>query len=645
MEENSIQDTPEAKYRKEIFSKSRDELPGILDELASNIIPDPSNGLSSMLSNGMNIFGIGDNDEIQYDNFRKSYYKALHKAIVLHHKFADEGMLLEEEGEDNVKYLITFNKIFEIFHYWEQAIRSLWLVKKASHPLYDSSLNTDIGLSRFKPINPDINNSYQNLILYLLGCLAELGWRRQGDQCMQRIYTKDKFDTHAWKPVMDIRTFVYSVTQKDVNYQHWYNLTQNASNANNVIKYLTNVYDSYFIDIVKDRKLFSFSNGIYESSIWDEEQGKYIDRWYPHLKNKKDSTTGYISYDICPKRSACKHFEQPFNNFDEYEDWYDIPTPNFQSILDYQEFPEEVCRWMYILLCGRLLHEVGDLDEWQVMPFLKGRAKTGKSTILTRVCKDFFHALDVGVISNNIETKFGLSAIDGKFLFIAPEIDDKFKLEQCDFQTMISGEDTSVAGKFQTAKAVRWGVPGAMAGNKDPGFSDNQGSVSRRMVVFMFEKKVEKGDTQLGKKLQSEIPILIKKGNKAYLDMVNRNGKSDIWSILPKYFLDTKNQIAEQTNSLIHFIKSDKIEMGKTDKHYCRIDQFLNYYNIHVRENNLRKSPWKKDFYESVFEDYGLEYKSRKKLVDPVDGNIYTCGWVVGLRIAPMADEQVDDLG
>ena len=644
MEENSIPDSPEALYRKEVFEADNETLIHMLQEVSDTVIPDPSGGFSDILLDGMNMFSINDTEDLHYENFQKNYYRSLHKVVVLHHKFAEQGLLLESEGEECVKNLICFNKMFEIFHYWEQAIRSLWYVKKASHPLYDSSLNTDIGLFRFKPIDPDANNCFQNLILYLLTNLAKRGWRRQDDQCMERIYTPDGYDTHAWKPVMDIRTFVYSVTQMDVNYQHWYNLTQNAGNAQSSIKYLTNVCDLHFIDVQKDRKLFSFANGIYETAIWDEVDKVYKDRWYPHQKTHQESETGYISYDICPKRSACKHFEENFDNFAEHEDWYDIPTPHFQSILDYQKFPPEVSRWMYILLCGRLLFEVGDLDEWQVMPFLRGKAKSGKSTILTRVCKQFFHALDVGVISNNIEAKFGLSAIHDKLLFIAPEIGENFKLDQCDFQTMISGEDTSVAEKYQTAKSDSWKVPGAMAGNKSPGYTDNQGSLSRRLIVFLFSIKVKKGDTQLGKKLSGEIPALIKKGTLAYLEAIAKHGKSDIWNVLPRYFKDTQDDLTEQTNPLVSFIKSGKVELGDKDSFYCKQKDFIDMYNDHIRENNLKKSAWKKDFYESIFEENGIDVSTKKpkKEIGKASGS---CKWYLGIKIVSNSDSDDDGLG
>ena len=42
--------------------------------------------------------------------------------------------------------------------------------------------------------------------------------------------------------------------------------------------------------------------------------------------------------------------------------------------------PGDVQRWLYVLV-GRLLFPVGQHDDWQVIPFLKGTAGTGKSSI------------------------------------------------------------------------------------------------------------------------------------------------------------------------------------------------------------------------------------------------------------------------
>jgi putative protein kinase ArgK-like GTPase of G3E family len=61
----------------------------------------------------------------------------------------------------------------------------------------------------------------------------------------------------------------------------------------------------------------------------------------------------------------------------------------------------EVQKWLFIMM-GRQLYEIGDLDDWQVLGYLLGMAGSGKSTILTKVVKLFYHSDDVGVISNNM---------------------------------------------------------------------------------------------------------------------------------------------------------------------------------------------------------------------------------------------------
>jgi phage/plasmid-associated DNA primase len=55
-----------------------------------------------------------------------------------------------------------------------------------------------------------------------------------------------------------------------------------------------------------------------------------------------------------------------------------------------------------------------------------------------------------------------------------------------------------------------------MAGNEVPQFNDNAGSISRRLLVFLFNKRVKKGDTQLAKKLKKEIGHILHASNRAY---------------------------------------------------------------------------------------------------------------------------------
>jgi phage/plasmid-associated DNA primase len=79
-----------------------------------------------------------------------------------------------------------------------------------------------------------------------------------------------------------------------------------------------------------------------------------------------------------------------------------------------------------------------------------------------------------------------------------------------------------VAAKFKTAQTVEWKVPGALAGNEVPSWVDNSGSINRRIVLFEFPKRVHDGDMELGRKIDREMPAILRKCNKAYLEAVHR---------------------------------------------------------------------------------------------------------------------------
>jgi len=564
---------------------------------------------------------------LEHFDDEKKIHKVLLEVTCLHHSFAVEGLLTDVDEEKKKEYLTKFNKLFEILYCAKYGIKALKNIHKKSNPVYDSEININLGFSRFEPIDSDSLKPFQSLLRYLLFSLNEDQYRRQEDYCMKRV-VKDGYDTHAWEPVMSIKEYVYGKCQYGVNQNQWINITDSPGNAKNAILYLTNCQDGmHFPDIIKDRKLFSFQNGIYETSIWDDEEAEWVDRWYPFRKER--DPWPYISEDLCPHRTAVKYFDMEFI-YEEMDlvDWYDIETPHFQGILDYQKFPREVCEWMYIF-CGRLLHEVGDLDEWQVMPFLLGKAQTGKSTICTRVIKCFYDVIDVGILSNNIETKFGLSALVDKMVFIGPEINENMKLDQTEFQTIISGEDTQINKKMVTASPSRWTVPGIIAGNNPPGYKDNQGSIGRRLMIFDFNQKVKKGDTLLGKKLGKEIPNLILKCNKAYLGAVNKYKGTDIWQIVPEYFKRTRQIMSEQINSLVHYLSSDKVEYG--DELYCELDRFAASFKDYCLEHSFPKQRWIKTFYTGPIEDVGLVMK-REKRYNKHSRKEKTCMWLIGLE-------------
>ena len=518
------------------------------------------------------------------------------------------------ENADDRKRL---ENAMQIMYYLEQATSASAIASRlisAGIDAEDTAVSTDdlaAGLAPFckMELEQDVNR-FQQLLLYLLNSLQHRGYRRFATDCYEQLYTKDGYNTRAWTITCAVKDFVYAITRKETNFDQWLNLTQSKGNAACAADYLVSCQDVQFPLLVKNRSVFSFKNGVYDAKN---------DRFMPYRN-------GCIPSELV----ACKYFDLDFEEAPvDLDEWYSIKTPHMQSILDFQAFEPDVCRWMYIMI-GRLLYNLSDLDRWQVIPYLKGQASSGKSTILLRVCRNLYDKVDVGVLSNNIEKKFGIGAFSDKYLFVAPEIKADLQMEQAEFQSMVSGEDMSICIKYQTAHTAEWKVPGIMAGNEVPGWVDNSGSITRRIILFDFQKRVENGDMDLGKKLEGEMANLIKKCNKAYQWAARQYAKDNVWKHLPAYFHSTRDDLTENTNVLEHFLKSNSIKFGGDV--YMPWNDFLQAFQGHIRAHNFKyTSNFTKDYYAAAFMRYSLR-KSPKESRS-YRGGFYNKVWIDGADV------------
>jgi hypothetical protein len=377
----------------------------------------------------------------------------------------------------------------------------------------------------------------------------------------------------------------------------WRNLTSKGSIVKDTITHLTNCRDMQFPEIKKNRHVWSFRNGIFIGKEWNADLNKYACNFYTYER----------AQGLDPTIVSCKYFDLDFPIEEQQADWYKIRTPVLQSIMDYQRFSEEVCKWLYVFI-GRLCFDVNDRDGWQVIPFLKGIARSGKSTIITKVCKKFYDTEDVRTLSNNIEKKFGLWSIHDGFMFISPEVKGDLALEQAEFQSIVSGEDVSIARKNEKALSMLWNVPGILAGNEVPGYRDNSGSVLRRLVTWNFGRQVMDADPHLDQKLDAEIPHILFKCVEAYLDYAEKYSDQDIWNVLPEYFKNVQGEVAKLTNPLQHFLSSEKIVFGRNK--FIPQKLFISAFNAHCIENLLGRCKFNPDIYAGPFSAREIEVRN-----------------------------------
>lgn len=458
-------------------------------------------------------------------------------------------------------------------------------------------------------INYETLNPQQILIIYLLEQLRRKEYRRyvnssEKGTCYQKVYNDSNQETHAWKPAMSIRNFVYDMTRKEFNGAMWVNFTSAKDMGTYLTNYLTKCLSHDFIDIAKDRHVFSFKNGLYIAKVANEE--------YDDSDPDSNAWRGeFIEYSSTRKIPASivssKYFDLDFEDCSStHSDFFSIiqeKCPNFMSIMNHQQWPEDVQRWMCIFI-GRMIYDTGDLDNWQVFVFLLGLAGTGKSTIIEYILKQFYESADVGILGNNTQKQFALSAIIDKFIVLAPEVKGNWSIDQAQLQSWISGETCIADIKHQAAVVIEPKAHLVIAGNVAPEFQDNAGSMSRRTIVFPFNHKVKKGDTNLGNKIKKEIAYIIQACNRAYITAVHEYGSSSVWDSLPELFKEAKEAISEEMHPLASFLTSDTVIIDKDL--YCREKVFVAAFNDYCRDTNSSVHKWAQQFYSGPFANHGI---------------------------------------
>jgi hypothetical protein len=548
-----------------------------------------------------------------------------------------------------------FDRVMKSIYYMNNMLVNEYHIRKNLDD--DSMMNQEDtnNLFRYTPLNTHTLTDFQKLLIFLLGKAFDKGYRLHRETCYKQIYYNG-YATHAWKPVMPVEAFVYECIDKDINGENWRNLTSSKDNARSAAQYLIKAGDKEFPGLRFDRHLFSFTNGVYDAKIMT---------FFP-----------YETHKLSSDRVAIKFFNQPFDAEALYgcTDWYDIETPEVQNILSYQGLSPEVCRIVYAMM-GRCIYEVGEMDSWEVVMFIKGVAGSGKSTLGT-LLREFYPPSEVCVLSSNIEGMFGLGAIYDKLVYICTEVRNNWKLDQGEFQKMISGEDVSVPIKHKTAISIRWKVPGMLMGNEvAASWLDAAGSMTRRMILLEFLKRVRVTDTSLQSRIKKSMGAIIHKCNVAYHDLLNKCGKGSVWSQLPEYFNESKQKLAAAINPLEDFltggeavlafalalalslslslslsltqsrdmfvvvcVRVHQIRVDGSNPDLCMpFDAFKTAFKDFARKDGYTQIRMTPDYYASLFEMHGLTVQVEKER--EFNGVLKRdCKWVFG--VAPKESEE-----
>lgn len=468
------------------------------------------------------------------------------------------------------------------------------------------------------PLNKENLQPTHIFTLYLLGSLFRLRYRRFEGMVFEQIFL-DGHATHAWREKCDIKTIVRSLSAKETNFEMWKMMV--SGQFESAVKYLTDCLDMEFPELKVCRRVWSFNDGTYDAT--DDSfrlYGQYVD-------------DQVVSCKIIKNSFAPSYFNGPPIPGTPLKALEDLGTPNFDSIFAPQQWGSDMILWMFVFI-GRLFYEVNERDSWQVIPFLKGVAGTGKSTVI-KVVQRLYSARDVGVISNNIEKQFGLSTIFNKKIFIIPEMKGDFALDVASFQSMVTGEDLSMAVKHESPCVGRWSVPGIMAGNESPNWQDKSGSISRRVVVLDFPNKVpaETSDPNLLRNIvETELPSIVRKASLAYRWAVDNFGNADIWTALPPRIREERRKLQYSTNPLYAFVNSDRVEVDSEE--YTLESIFISQLKIFTTLKfpgvSIMFTP---DTYSLIFSDHGITVEDSTRNWPRSSQNAQRNTYIVGCRV------------
>jgi hypothetical protein len=530
--------------------------------------------------------------------------------------------------KNDIDVLIKYNNLLEKIHYTELMINHYLHYKNTCNEGYDFNTNIDSTMFKFTPLNYEDMQPFQKLIFRLLDIFETKNYRKREDVVYEQIYV-DTHGTHAWKKKCTIIEFIHEQCSMIQNLSNWYLVTSSKNMDKQLQEYFMRCNDKRFPSLDKNRNVFAFQNGIYFSistaasghPLATAGSGLHEDLFVPY----DSSDFSLLNNDV----TACKYFAQHFTHT-EVVAKEAIATPHLDSIFNYQGISDEVLEINKMFL-GRMLYDVGSMDNWQVILMLLGAGGTGKSTI-TNIVRMFYDGEDVGIMGNNFSKTFGLADIYDKFAFIAPEIKKDWGIDQAEFQEIVSGGKLNVNIKHQKSERVEWTAPGMLGGNENPGFVDNASSIQRRVVVTRFDKKVMDGDPALARKLELEVGNILKQCNMYYLHYVNEYKEKDLWSWVPEYFLQTQKLMAAASNALHAFLDSDVLILEP--EAYIPMDEFFKRFNLYCIENNFTKPKLNVDFYRAPFNKYHIDVVKCSKSYPPDGGKMYkNTNFLIGVNV------------
>lgn len=364
----------------------------------------------------------------------------------------------------------------------------------------------------------------------------------------------------------------------------------NPRRFDELLKYLQN-YNEEDLPVLKtDRDLVSFSNGVVElvTSTFTPYDGM-------------DPTS------VTAKRVARHHIPLAYTGATD--------TPLLDNVLNAQ-FDSDIAQVLCALL-GRSLFKVGQLDGWQVMPFLVGIGGTGKS-MLMNITQHLFAPGAVGNLAAKREEVFGMANLAEKEVVFGRDMPAKMSasLPQEIMQSMTAGEGMEIPRKGLTALNLVWTAPVIIAGNHMPDYTNTGNNVGRRIVTIRFDNVIKVPQEDLQQRIiDTELPNLLARCLGAYVALRARAREmGGFWNALPPLMREWRSRLTAATNKLDEFLSMDPAERecNITNVNGC-VTILLDFKAAFESKMSTVREPVKYVADPAVFASYGFRVSERRE--------------------------------
>jgi hypothetical protein len=486
---------------------------------------------------------------------------------------------------------------------------------------------------------PDIRHMYE----YILRKMTTDQYMIRDSFICYELHTSARHPTRFWQPIVSVEDYVWSCFNRNSTreiYDLMFKLKHHGMRE--IISMILQKKDD-FQRVVPSYNYRSFRNGVYKLS--------------EPIARKKHKSVFYLYTDpACPDGICTESYID--TDFDpewltKYDNPLDIPTTNFDNFLKFQgigvhEYYRREGKIVYdaegkkvtmsrvyktlLFMIGRLFRPLFEKnmmgqkeasDNLQKVLIILGQPGSGKSTLinLIRAC---FHLSNVATIAANADKNFGLENFrnDQIKLGICYELAQNFNIPSSVLKSMIAGERVQLNAKFEKVRDDDWNIPTVFAGNevpKDWG-RDRSDGMPRRMALFYFERVPKVVDLSLHERLNDELPAIICKANRVYLELRNEHPPEKLQNYLFKhpYFDDAIRTFLSRSNPIETFFSRENDALSVTSNFESDViclsdlwDAFVKFATENLKAN--RKYLKRTDFEMHLLGD------SRLMCVGPVE--------------------------